>query len=45
MLLMRNQQGKFEDVSEVSGEPFETRQAARAWPLAISTTMVSSTWQ
>jgi hypothetical protein len=29
MLLMRNQQGKFRDVSAVSGAPFQTRQAAR----------------
>jgi hypothetical protein len=29
MLLMRNQQGRFQDVSAVSGEPFRSRQAAR----------------
>jgi enediyne biosynthesis protein E4 len=29
MMLMHNQQGKFQDVSSVSGAPFQTRQAAR----------------
>jgi len=44
LLLLRNIQGRFEDVSARSGDPFRPVQAAAGRPSAISITTARSTW-